>query len=74
MFRLITCGFGTLKEYFFVKQDPAYRLVASKCKPTGAKAGRHPDRTTSELPVTTCLSAGWGVTVYQNIQCPSTKT
>jgi hypothetical protein len=66
MFRLITCGFGAVKEYFFVKKDLAYRPVASKCpapKPTGAKAGRHLDGTTAELPVTTCLSAGWGVAV-----------
>jgi hypothetical protein len=54
MFRLIICGSGAVKEYFFVKQDPAYRPVASK---------RHLDRTTAELPVTTCLSAEWGVAV-----------
>jgi hypothetical protein len=54
MFRLINCGFGTVKEYFFVKQDPAYRPVASK---------RHFDGTTAELHVTTCLSAGSGVAV-----------
>jgi hypothetical protein len=52
MFRLITCGSGTVKEYFFVKQDPAYRPVASN---------RHIDGTTAELPVTTCRSAGWDV-------------
>jgi hypothetical protein len=66
MSRLITCGSGAVKEYFFVKQDPAYRPVASKCpapKPTGAKAGRHLDGTTAELPVTTCYSAEWGVAV-----------
>jgi hypothetical protein len=54
MFRLITCGCGADKEYFFVKQDPAYRPVASN---------RHLDGTTAELPVTTCLSAGWGLAV-----------
>jgi hypothetical protein len=54
MFRWITCGFGAVKEYFFVKQDPAYRPVASN---------RHLDGTTAELPVTTCLSAGWCVAV-----------
>jgi hypothetical protein len=54
MFQLITCESGVVKEYFFVKQDPAYRLVASK---------RHLDGTTAELPVTTCLSAGWIVAV-----------
>jgi hypothetical protein len=30
MFRWITGGSGAVKEYFFVKQDPAYRPVASK--------------------------------------------
>jgi hypothetical protein len=54
MFRVITCGSGAVKEYFFVKQDPAYRPVASN---------RHLNGTTAELPVTTCLSAGWGVSV-----------
>jgi hypothetical protein len=54
IFRLITCGFGEIKEYFFVKQDPAYRPVVSN---------RHRDGTNAELPVTTCLSAGWGVAV-----------
>jgi hypothetical protein len=39
MFQLITCESGVVKEYFFVKQDPAYRLVASK---------RHLDGTTAE--------------------------
>jgi hypothetical protein len=66
MFRLITCGSGAVKEYFFVNQDPAYRPVASKCpapKPTGAKAGRHLDRTNAELPVTTCRIAGWSLAV-----------
>jgi hypothetical protein len=62
MFRLITCGSGAVKEYFLVKQDTEYSPVASKCpapKPTGAKAGRHLDGTMAELPLTTCLSAGW---------------
>jgi hypothetical protein len=54
MIRWITCGSGAVKEYFFVKQDPAYRPVASK---------RHLDGTTAELLVTTCLSAGWRVAV-----------
>jgi hypothetical protein len=54
MFRWITFGFGAVKEYFFVKQDPACRPVASN---------RHLDGTTAQLPVTTCLSAGWGVAV-----------
>jgi hypothetical protein len=54
MFRLITSGSGAVKEYFFVKQDPAYRPVASK---------RHLDGTKAKLPVTTCRSAGWGVAV-----------
>jgi hypothetical protein len=54
MFRLITCGSGAVKEYFFVKQDPTYRPVASN---------RHLDGTTAELPVTTYLSAGWGIAV-----------
>jgi hypothetical protein len=54
MFRLITCRSGAVKEYFFIKQDPAYRPVASK---------RHLDGTTAELPVTTCLSAGWSLAV-----------
>jgi hypothetical protein len=54
MFRLITWGSGVVKEYFFFKQDPAYRLVTSD---------RHLDGTTAELPVTTCRSAGWGVAV-----------
>jgi hypothetical protein len=54
MFRLITSGSGAVKEYFFVLQDPAYRPVASD---------RHLDGTTAELPVTTCLSAGWNVAV-----------
>jgi hypothetical protein len=54
IFRLITCGSGAVKEYFFVKQDPAYRPVASN---------RHLDGTTAELPETTCLSAGWGFAV-----------
>jgi hypothetical protein len=54
MFRLITCRSGADKEYFFVKQDLAYRPVASK---------RHLDSTTAELPVTTCLSTAWGVAV-----------
>jgi hypothetical protein len=49
IFRLITGGSGAVKEYFFVKQDPAYCPVASK---------RHLDGTIAELPVTTCLSAG----------------
>jgi hypothetical protein len=48
MFRLITCGCGAVKEYFFAKQDLEYRPVASN---------RHLDGTTAELPVTTCLSA-----------------
>jgi hypothetical protein len=54
MFRLIARGSGAVKEYFFVKQDLAYRPVTSK---------RHLDRTTAELPLTTCLLAGWGVAV-----------
>jgi hypothetical protein len=54
MFRLITWGSGAVKEYFFVKQDPAYRPVASK---------RHLDDTTTELLVTSYISAGWGVAV-----------
>jgi hypothetical protein len=54
IFRLIPCGSGAVKEYFFVKQDPAYRLVASN---------RHLDGTSAELPVTTFLSAGWDVAV-----------
>jgi hypothetical protein len=54
MFRLITCGSGAVKEYFLVKQDTEYSPVASK---------RHLDHTTAELPVTTCLIAGWGVAV-----------
>jgi hypothetical protein len=54
MLRLITCGFGVVKEYFFVKQDPAYRPVASN---------RHLDGTTAKLPVTPFLSAGWGLAV-----------
>jgi hypothetical protein len=54
MFGSITCGSGVVKEYFFVKQDPAYRSVASK---------RHLDDTKAKLPVTTCCSAGWGVAV-----------
>jgi hypothetical protein len=51
MFRWITSGSGAVKEYFFVKQDPAYRPLASK---------RHLDGTTAELPGTTCPLAGWG--------------
>jgi hypothetical protein len=54
MFRLISCGSGAVKEYFFVKQNPAFRPKASK---------RHLDSTTAELPMTTCLSAGWGLAV-----------
>jgi hypothetical protein len=54
MFRLITCGSGAVKNYFFIKQDPAYRPVASN---------RYLDRTNAELPVTTCRSAGWGYAV-----------
>jgi hypothetical protein len=54
MFRLITGGSGAVKEYFFVKQDTEYSPVASK---------RHLYGTTDELPVTTCLSAGWGLAV-----------
>jgi hypothetical protein len=52
MFRLITCGSGAVKEYFFVKQYPAYRPVASR---------RHLDGTIANLPVTTFPLAGWGV-------------
>jgi hypothetical protein len=54
MFRWIICGSGAVKEYFLVKQDPAYRPVASN---------RHLDGTTAKLLVTTCLSAEWGVAV-----------
>jgi hypothetical protein len=54
MFRLITCKSGAIKEYFLVKQDPAYRPMASN---------RHLDGTTAELPATTCLLAGWDVGV-----------
>ena len=54
MFRLVTWDSSAVKEYFFVKQDPAYRPVASN---------RHLDRTTAELPVTTCCSAEWVVAV-----------
>jgi hypothetical protein len=49
MLRLINCGSGAVKEYFFVKQDPAYRPVASN---------RYLDGTTAELSMTTCRSAG----------------
>ena len=45
---------GAVKEYFFVKQDPAYRPVA---------LNRHLDGTSAELPMTTSLSAGWDVAV-----------
>jgi hypothetical protein len=54
MFRLIICGSGAVKEYFFVKQDTEYSPLASE---------RHLDGTTAELPATTCLSAGCGVAV-----------
>jgi hypothetical protein len=54
IFRLITCVSGAVKEYFFVKQDLAYRPVA---------LNRHLDRTTAELPVTSCHSAGCGLAV-----------
>jgi hypothetical protein len=53
-FRLFFSKSGAVKEYFFAKQDPAYRPVASN---------RQPDYTTAELPVTTDRSAGWGVAV-----------
>jgi hypothetical protein len=43
-----------VKDYSFVKQDAEYRPVASK---------QHLDDTTTELPMTTCLSAGWDVAV-----------
>jgi hypothetical protein len=55
MYRLITCGSGAVKEYFFVKQDPAYRPVASN---------RHLDGTTAELPVTLPCAARRGLWLF----------
>jgi hypothetical protein len=54
MFRLICCGYGAVKGYFFVEQDTEYSPEASK---------RHRNGTIAQLPLTTCLTAGWSIAV-----------